>query len=131
MELPKYVWGAKGGPTSSIFAVAQSAVQGMLVASKKVCDQYKEVDLKMPVFTTNEMRLWEGADKLREKLGIQLKLIALVGRQIGMCGGGHRCAKMADPPPPPTTRNRTIFHLPQWEISSSPLFFWANRERCP
>ena len=62
----------------------------MLVAAKKVCDQYKQVDQKMLVLTPNEMRLWEGADKLREKLGIQLSLIALAGRLLGMCGGGHR-----------------------------------------
>ena len=114
VELPKYLWAAEARPTSFVFAVAQTAIQEMLAGVKKVCQQYKQVDLKMMIFTPNEMRLWEGVDRLREKLNMQLSHVSLAGRQLGMCGGGHRYAWMADAPH--AVRTATTFQLPQRQI---------------
>ena len=52
LDLPKYLCAADSRPTSFVFAIAQLAVQEMLVAAKSVCDQYPQVDLKMIIFTS-------------------------------------------------------------------------------
>ena len=84
-KLPKHIWVAKGSTAYVVLAVALTAIREILQVAKEVCVQYPRADLKMVIFTPNEMKLWEGAE-LQEKLGLTLTSILLASRQLSLCG---------------------------------------------
>ena len=96
LKLPENIWVADEAATYVVLAVSQTAIQERLRAAKEGCSQYAKVDLKMVIFTPNEMKLWEGAKLLQEKLGMALTLISLASRQLSLCGGGHKYAWVAE-----------------------------------
>ena len=110
LALPEHIWVAEGTTAYVVLAVSHTAIPEMLQAAKEVCKQYTRVDLKLVVLTPNEMRLWEGA----EKLGITTSSISVTNRQLGLVGGGHRYAWLAESPH--DIRHAPNFQRPQKAI---------------
>ena len=87
LTLPKHVCVAKEATANVVLAVSHMAIPKMMQGAKEIWKQYDKVDVKLIVFTPNEMKLWEGAQLLWEKLGITIVAISLVSQPMGFCGG--------------------------------------------